>query len=188
MNFHTLPYLWALSSAAALRFHTLCSFMDGIKREARDECLRNQCLECSFDPEKHAGKNHLFSHSKWSMKWTRSHKRWCNRRAPITCEMQSTTICENKATRAPGRRWGNDAFSSPSALFQGYYRTNGWIYGVLMCHDSVNHVFFPISFLLSDEAGWEKIFIKLKEQAVKKEERIKIQVAVISYQWSMKML
>lgn len=81
--------------------------------------------------------------------------------------MQSTPICENKATRALARRRRNDAFSSPSALFQGYRRSNGWIYGVLMCHDSVNHVFFPISFALSDEAGWEKIFIKLKEQAVK---------------------
>lgn len=101
------------------------------------------------------------------MKWTRSHKRWCNRRAPITCEMQSTPICENKATRGRGCRRRNDAFSSPSALFQGYYRSNGWIYGVLMCHDSVNHVFFqfPLCCLMKQVGG--KIFIKLKEQAVK---------------------
>lgn len=142
-----------------------------------------------------AEKNHLFSHGKWSMKWTRSYKRWCNRRAPITCEMQSTPICENKATRARGRRRRNDAFSSPSALFQGYYKSNGWIYGVLMCHDSVNHVFFQFPFVLSDEAGWgKKIFIKLKKQAVKwatgasgrKASRFKCQE--VSYQWSMKML
>lgn len=107
--------------------HTPCSFIDGIKKEERDECLRNHRLECSLVPEMRAGKNHLLSHGKWSMKWTRSHKRWCNRRAPIMCEMQSTPICENKATR---RR--NDAFSSASALFQGYYMSNGWIYGVLI--------------------------------------------------------
>lgn len=170
--------------------------MDKIKKEERDECLRNHRLDCSFVPEKRAGKNHLFSHSKWSMKWTRSHKRWCNRRAPITCEMQSTPICENKATRAPGRRRRNDAFNGPSALFQGYYRSNGRIGDVLMCHDSVNHVFFFSQFLscgLMKQVGGKKI-IKLKEQSsevgcggiLEKASRFKCHWA--SYQWSMKML
>lgn len=163
-----------MSSLTAQQLHPL--FIIRIKKEERDESFRNHHLDCSFVPEMCAGKNHVFSHGKWSMKWTKSHKRWCNQRASITCEMQSTPICENKATRARGRRRRNDAFSSPSALFQGYYKSNGWIYGVLMCHGSVNHVFFP-NFLCA--VWWSRlanIFIKLKE-LVHLEESIKIQVA-----------
>lgn len=152
-----IPELFEFPSSTTAS-HLLPLYGWWIKKEERDECLRNHRLDCSFVPEKRAGRNHLFAHGKWSVKRTRSHKRWCNRCAPIKCEMQSTPIGENTATRALGRRRCNDAFSSPSALFQGYYKSNGesmvsWCATTGLIMSPTPHPQFPLSCCLMKSVG-----------------------------------